>query len=135
MTLEPAGLEKSKDIMAMAFFKDAAQPRWADDPATQEYVAFMKKYAPGEDIGNAAGVYGYGDAQAMEAVLKAAGNDLTRANVLKQATSLKDLRTGMLLPGISLNNSSTDYWPFSTLQLVKFNGKEFEPMGQSISVK
>lgn len=135
MTLEPAGLEKSRDIMAMAFFKDAAQPRWADDPATQEYVAFMKKYAPGEDIGNAAGVYGYGVAQAMEAVLKAAGNDLTRANLLKQATSLKDLRTGMLLPGIALNNSNADYWPFSTLQLVKFNGREFEPMGQSISVR
>ena len=135
MTLEPAGLEKSKGIMAMAFFKDAVQPRWANDPATQEFLAFMKKYAPGEDIHNAAGVYGYGVAQAMEQVLKAAGDDLTRANVLKQATSLKNVSTGMLLPGITLNTSGTDYWPFSSLQLVQFNGKEFEPLGQSIAVK
>lgn len=135
MTLEPAGLEKSKGIMAMAFFKDAVQPRWANDPATQQFLAFMKKYAPNEDINNAAAVYGYGVAQSMEHVLKAAGDDLTRANVLKQATGIKNLATGMLLPGITMNTSSTDYWPFSSLQLVQFNGKEFEPMGQSIAVK
>ena len=135
MTLEPAGLEKSKGIMAMAFFKDAAQPRWANDPATQEFLAFMKKYAPNEDVNNAAGVYGYGVAQAMETVLKASGDNLTRENVLKQATTLKNMRTGMLLPGIALNTSATDYFPFNTLQLVQFNGKEFEPMGDSIAVK
>ncbi|PLC04467.1 branched-chain amino acid ABC transporter substrate-binding protein [Variovorax sp. RO1] len=135
MTLEPAGLEKSKGIMAMAFFKDAAQPRWANDPATQEFLAFMKKYAPNEDVNNAAGVYGYGVAQAMETVLKASGDKLTRENLLKQATTLKNMRTGMLLPGIALNTSATDYFPFNTLQLVQFNGKEFEPMGDSIAVK
>lgn len=135
MTLEPAGLEKSRGIMAMAFFKDAAQPRWANDPATQEFLAFMKKYAPDEDVNNAAGVYGYGVAQAMETVLKASGDNLTRENVLKQATTLKNMRTGMLLPGIALSNSSADYFPFNTLQLVQFNGKEFEPMGGSIAVK
>ncbi len=135
MTLEPAGLEKSKGIMAMAFFKDAVQPRWANDPATQQFLAFMKQYAPDQDINNAAAVYGYGVAQSMEHVLKAAGDDLTRANVLKQATGIKNLATGMLLPGITMNTSPTDYWPFSSLQLVQFNGKEFEPMGQSIAVK
>ncbi|KQP13171.1 ABC transporter substrate-binding protein [Pseudorhodoferax sp. Leaf267] len=135
MTLEPAGLDKSKGIMAMAFFKDAVQPRWAGDPATQEFLAFMKKYAPNEDVNNAAAVYGYGVAQAMEQVLKSSGDDLTRANVLKQATNLKNLSTGMLLPGIAMNTTPTDYWPFSALQLVQFNGKEFEPMGQSIAVK
>ena len=135
MTLEPAGLEKSKGIMAMAFFKDAVQPRWAADPATQEFLAFMKKYAPGEDVNNAAAVYGYGVAQAMEHVLKASGDNLTRENLLKQATSLKGLSTGMLLPGITMSTSGTDYWPFSALQLVQFNGKEFEPLGQSIAVK
>ncbi len=135
MTLEPAGLEKSKGIMAMAFFKDAVQPRWAADPATQEFLAFMKKYAADQDIHNAAAVYGYGVAQSMEHVLKAAGDNLTRDNVLKQATSMQGLATGMLLPGITMTTSPTDYWPFNTLQLVQFNGKEFEPMGQSIAVK
>jgi branched-chain amino acid transport system substrate-binding protein len=135
MTLEPAGLEKSKDIMAMAFFKDPIQPRWANDPKTQEYLAFMKKYAPDQDINNAAASYAYNLAQTMAHVLKASGDDLTRANVLKQATSLKGLATDLLLPGISMTTTPTDYWPFSNLQLVKFNGKEFEPMGDSIAVK
>ena len=135
MTLEPAGLEKSNGIMAMAFFKDATQPRWANDPDTQQFLAFMKKYAPDQDVNNAAGVYGYGVAQAMELVLKAAGDNLTRENLLKQATNLKAMRTDMLLPGVVLNTSPTDYWPFSTLQLVQFNGKEFAPMGDAIPVK
>jgi len=135
MTLEPAGLEKSKGIMAMAFFKDAVQPRWADDPATREYLAFMKKYAPDQDVNNAAGVYGYCVAQAMAHVLERAGDNLTRANVMKQAASLKDFRPTMLLPGLAMNTSASDYFPFSELQLVKFNGREFEPMGQSIAVK
>jgi len=135
MTLEPAGLEKSKGIMAMAFFKDATQPRWAADPATKEFLAFMKKYAPNEDVTNAASVYGYGVAQTMEAVLKSAGDNLTRENLLKQATSLKSMHTSMLLPGIEMNTSGSDYFPFSTLQLVQFNGQEFEPLGKSIAVK
>ena len=135
MTLEPAGLEKSKGIMAMAFFKDAVQPRWADDPATREYLAFMKKYAPDQDVNNAAGVYGYCVAQAMAHVIERSGDNLTRANVLKQATSLKDFRPTMLLPGLAMNTSADDYFPFTRLQLVKFNGREFEPMGQSIAVK
>lgn len=135
MTLEPAGLEKSNGIMAMAFFKDAVQPRWANDPATQEFLAFMKKYAPGEDVSNAAGVYAYCLAQVMAHVLERSGDNLTRENVMKQATSLKDFRPTMLLPGLAMNTGAKDYWPFSQLQLVKFNGKEFEPLGQSIEVK
>lgn len=135
MTLEPAGLDKSKGIMAMAFFKDAVQPRWANDPATQEFLAFMKKYAPGEDVTNAASVYGYCVAQTMAHILKQSGDRLTRENVLKQAASLKDFRPGLLLPGLAMNTSPTDYWPFGALQLVQFNGKEFEPIGQSIAVR
>lgn len=135
MTLEPAGLEKSNGIMAMAFFKDAVQPRWANDLATQEFLAFMKKYAPGEDVSNAAGVYAYCLAQVMAHVLERSGDNLTRENVMKQATSLKDFRPTMLLPGLAMNTGAKDYWPFSQLQLVKFNGKEFEPLGQSIEVK
>lgn len=135
MTLEPAGLEKSNGIMAMAFFKDAVQPRWANDLATQEFLAFMKKYAPGEDVSNAAGVYAYCLAQVMAHVLERSGDHLTRENVMKQATSLKDFKPTMLLPGLAMNTGPRDYWPFSQLQLVKFNGKEFEPLGQSIEVK
>ncbi len=134
-TLEPAGLDKSKGILAMAFFKDPVQPRWAQDPGTKDFLAFMKKYAPQEDVSNAMAVFGYNLAQSMESVLRSAGDDLTRANVMKQATSFKGLALPMLLPGITLNNSATDFFPFSTLQLVQFNGSEFEPVGKTIAVK
>ncbi|MOA58924.1 hypothetical protein D3C78_1834280 [compost metagenome] len=80
-------------------------------------------------------VFGYNLAQSMESVLRSAGDDLTRANVMKQATSFKGVVLPMLLPGITLNNSATDFFPFSTLQLVQFNGSEFEPVGQTIAVK
>lgn len=134
-TLEPAGLDKSKGILAMAFFKDPVQPRWAQDPATKDFLAFMKKYAPQQDVNNAMAVFGYNLAQAMESVLRSAGDDLTHANVMKKATTFKGVALPMLLPGITLDNSPTDYFPFSTLQLVQFNGTEFEPVGKTISVK
>ena len=134
-TLEPAGLEKSMGILTMAFFKDPVQPRWAQDPATKEFLAFMKKYAPQQDVNNAMAVYGYIQAQTMANVLRQSGDELTRANVLKQATSFKSMSVSMLLPGITIDNSPADYFPFNTLQLVKFNGSEFEPVGKVISVK
>ncbi len=128
-TFEPAGLEKSVGIMSMAFFKDVAQPRWDNDPETKEYKAFLKKYMPNEDVANGIAVYGYISGQALEYVLKKAGDNLTRDNVLKQATTLKDVRLPMMMPGVTLGNSPTDYFPINTMQLVRFNGKELEPVG------
>lgn len=133
-TLEPAGLKKSLGILTMAFFKDPVQPRWAQDPETIEFLAFMKKYAPQQDVSNAMAVYGYIQAQTMANVLRHSGDDLTRANVLKQATSFRGMSVAMLLPGITIDNSSVNYFPFNTLQLVQFNGSEFEPVGKVISV-
>ena len=135
MTLEPAGLESSKGIMAMAFFKDAVQPRWANDPAAQNFLAFMKKYAPDENVNNAASVYAHCLAETMAHILRQSGDQLTRENVLRQAASLKDFKPGLLLPGLAMNTSSKDYWPFNALQLVQFNGREFEPIGKSIAVR
>jgi branched-chain amino acid transport system substrate-binding protein len=134
-TLEPAGLEASKGMLAMAFFKDPTQPRWANDPASQEYLAFMKKYLPGEDVTFAAGSYAFCLAQTMAHVLRSAGDDLTRENVLRQATTLKGFAPSMLLPGLTMNTTPTDYFPFSALQLVRFDGKEFAPVGGQIVVK
>jgi branched-chain amino acid transport system substrate-binding protein len=135
MTLEPAGLDKSMGVQSVGWFKDAVQERWARDPATVEYRAFMRKYAPNEELANAAGVYAYIVAQLTESVLKNAGDNLTRENLLKQSVNLKDVRFGMMLPGVTLNNSTADYNPVSALQLVRFNGSEFEPVGDVVRVK
>ena len=135
MTLEPAGLDKSMGVQSVSWFKDAVQERWTRDPATVEYRAFMRKYAPNEELANAAGVYAYIVAQLTESVLKNAGDNLTRENLLKQSVNLKDVRFGMMLPGVTLNNSTADYNPVSALQLVRFNGSEFEPVGDVVRVK
>jgi branched-chain amino acid transport system substrate-binding protein len=134
-TFEPAGLDKSVGVMSMAFFKDAAQPRWDNDPETKEYREFLKKYMPNEDVANGIAVYGYINGQALEHVLKKAGDNLTRENVLKQATTLKDVRLKMMMPGVVLGNTPNDYFPINTLQLVRFNGKELEPVGEVTSLK
>jgi branched-chain amino acid transport system substrate-binding protein len=134
-TFEPAGLEKSMGVMSMAFFKDAAQPRWDNDPETKEYREFLKKYMPNEDVANGIAVYGYVNGQALEHVLKKAGDNLTRENVLRQATTMKDVRLKMMMPGVVLGNTPSDYFPINTLQLVRFNGKELEPVGDVTSLK
>ncbi|MDB5817342.1 MAG: branched-chain amino acid transporter substrate-binding protein [Rhizobacter sp.] len=131
-TIEPAGLDKAMGIMSIAYYKDPGQARWADDPATKAYRAFMQKYGPSLDINNAYGVYGYNVAQVIEQVIKSAGPNPTRDGVLKAATTLDKLSLPMLLPGVTMNNSSTDYFPFKTVRLVKFNGTEFEPVGEPL---
>ncbi len=128
-TLTPAGLDRAKGIITSSFYKDSVQDAWKDDPATKDYRAFMQQYAPKEDADNTTAVYGYSTAQAIAYVLEQAGDELTRENILKQASNLTDVSLPMLLPGITLNNSPTDYYPISSLQLVQFDGKEYIPMG------
>lgn len=134
-TFEPAGLDKSVGVMSMRFFKDAGQSRWDNDPETKEYKEFLKKYMPDEDINNSIAVYGYVSGQALEHVLRKAGDNLTRENILKQATNLKDAQFRMLMPGIVASNSPTDYFPINTMQMVRFNGKELEPVGEPVKLK
>jgi branched-chain amino acid transport system substrate-binding protein len=134
-TFEPAGLEKSAGYMSMTALKDPVQARWENDPETIEYKEFIKKYAPSVDVSDGIAVSGYVHAQAIEHVLRSAGNNLTRENILKQATSFKNFRAKMLMPGITLNNSAQSYFPISQVQVVRFNGKELEPVGDVVPLK
>src|SRR6188472_1092387 len=109
--LKPAGLQYSKDIISTAYLKDPTDPTWDKDPAVVKWRAFMEKYYPDGDKTNANNLYGYVQAEAMAQVLKQCGDNLTRDNVMKQAASLKDLEFGMLLPGIKINTSATDFYP------------------------
>ncbi len=65
-------------------------------------------------------------------VLKQCGDDLTRENVMKQAANLKNLRAPMLLPGITINTSPTDFSPIKQMQLEKFDGKTWVLFGKVI---
>ena len=124
-TLRPAGLEKSVGVIAASFLKDPTDPEWRDDPAMKAWLAWMKKYYPEGDITDWFNVFGYTFAQALVHVLQQCGDNLTRENVMAQATQLKQLELPMLLPGIRISTSPTDYHTIKQLQLQQFDGKRW----------
>ena len=131
--LKPAGLEASKDVLSTGYLKDPTDPTWNDDAGKKEWLAFMEKYFPDGDKTSSFTVYGYTVAQTLHQTLKQAGDDLTRANVMKQAASLKGLKLPMLLPGIEINTSPTDFYPIEQMQMQKFTGERWELFGPVIS--
>jgi branched-chain amino acid transport system substrate-binding protein len=127
--MRPAGLDNSRGVLSTAYLKDPTDPQWKNDSAYMEWVAFMDKYYPEGDKTSAFTVYGYSVAQTLIQVLKQCGDDLSRANVMRQAANLHDLRVGMLLPGITVNTSPTDFAPVKQMQMQRFNGQTWELFG------
>jgi len=127
--LTPAGLGNSVGIISTQYFKDPTDPQWLNDPAMNEWREFMKKYYPTGDLSDAFNVYGPLVAQTLVQVLKQAGNDLTRANVMKQAASL-DMTLPLLLPGVNVKTSADDFYPIEREQLVRFDGKAWVRFGK-----
>jgi branched-chain amino acid transport system substrate-binding protein len=127
--LRPAGLDNSTGLLTTLYGKSPSDPSWKDDPAFKEWTAFMDKYYPDGDKTNDNTVYGYLVAQTLVQVLKQCGDDLSRDNVMKQAANLKDLALGMLLPGVVINTSPTDFAPIEQQQLARFNGERWERFG------
>ncbi len=126
--LEPAGLEKAAGVITNARSKGWLKPQSRSDPDVRAFLDWMKKYNPDASLRDANYVYGYEVAQTMVEVLKKCGDNLTRANAMKQAASL-DLQLGMLSPGIRITTSPTDYQPIKDLFLIQFNGHEWVPLG------
>jgi branched-chain amino acid transport system substrate-binding protein len=131
--LKPAGLEHSKGILSTYYLKDPNDPQWKDDAGFKEWQAFMDKYHPDGDRTSSFTVYGYTAAQTMVQVLKQCGDDLTRANVMRQAASLHDLKFGMLLPGIAINTGPDDFYPIEQMQMQRFDGEHWVPIGPVLS--
>jgi branched-chain amino acid transport system substrate-binding protein len=118
----PAGPEKAEGIISSTYFKDPSDPQWATDPECREYAAFMSKYRPGVSTSDTFNLAGYLLAESLVNLLEQCGDDLTRDNVMEQALKL-DVRIPMLLPGIKLHTSATDFYPIKSLQLQRFDGK------------
>ena len=129
--LRPAGLEKSVGLVGASFLKDPTDPQWRDDPAMKAWLAWMQKYYPEGDVTDWFNVYGYTVAQALVHVLKQCGDNLTRESIMAQATSLKDLELPMLLPGIKISTSATDFRTIRQLRLQRFDGKQWVRLGDS----
>jgi branched-chain amino acid transport system substrate-binding protein len=131
--LKPAGLDKATGIITGAYAKDPSDPAMASDPGMTEYRAFMAKYMPDVDPNDVNAVYGFGVATTLVQVLTACGNDLSRANIMKQAASLKGATAPVLIQGIEMNTSAQDFRPLQQMQLRRFNGTNFEPFGEVLA--
>ncbi|HEU0148460.1 MAG TPA: ABC transporter substrate-binding protein [Bradyrhizobium sp.] len=131
--IKPAGFSNAQGIVSAQYLKDTTDPQWANDPGMKAYLEFMTKDFPEGDKLDNGTVVGFGVAQTLVQVLKQCGDNLTRENMMKQAANLRDFRTEVLLPGIAVNTSATDFAPISQLQLMRFKGERWELFGDVIS--
>jgi ABC-type branched-subunit amino acid transport system substrate-binding protein len=131
--IKPAGMANAQEIISAAYLKDASDPQWNNDPGMKEFYAFLAKDFPEGDKLDQGTVVGYGVAQTLVQVLKQCGDDLTRENIMKQAANLKGFRTEVMLPGIKIDTSATDFAPISSLQLMRFKGERWNLFGDVIS--
>ena len=131
--MKPAGFENGQDIISSQYFKDPTDAQWKNDAGMKAWNEFLDKYYPEANRADASVMYAYIVSQGLVHVLKACGDDLTRANVMKQAASIKDLELGGLLPGVKVNTSATDFAPLSQLQLIRFKGDTWERFGEILS--
>jgi branched-chain amino acid transport system substrate-binding protein len=130
--LKPAGLEASRDLITALYMKEVTDPQWKNDKGFTEWVAFMKKYYPDGALDDQANGFAYNVAILMTQVLKQAGNDLSRENIMKQAANVKNFELPLLLPGIKVNTSPTDFAPIEQEQLAKFDGEKWALFGETI---
>jgi branched-chain amino acid transport system substrate-binding protein len=130
--IKPAGPEKAVGIITAEFLKDPTDPAWNDDPGMREWRGFMAKYLPEADRSEVLYANGYGIAQTLMQVLKQCSNDFSRENIMRQAASLHDLELPVLLPGIKVNTSPTNYHPIRQMQLARWNGETWERFGEVI---
>ena len=133
--MKPAGLEASEGVLSATYIKDASDPQWKDDEGMKKFMAFIDKYMPGSNVADSNLVYGYAAAQTMVQVLKQAGDDLTRENVMKQAASVRDFAPDTLLPGVKINTSPTDFAPIEQLRMMQFKGGQWMLFGDIISAE
>jgi branched-chain amino acid transport system substrate-binding protein len=131
--IKPAGVENAQGIISAAYLKDASDPQWDNDPGMKQFYEFMAKDFPEGNKLDQGTVVGYGVAQSLVQVLKQCGDNLTRENVMKQAASLNNFRTEVMLPGITINTSPTDFAPINQLQLMTFKGERWNLFGDVIS--
>jgi len=128
--LKPAGLDKSKGLITGGYVLDVTDQRYKDDPGVKAWRDFTSKYMSAKEFSDANASYAFGAAATMIQVLKQCGNDLSRANVMKEAANLKNFAAPLLDPGIVLNTSPDNFSPVRQLQLLTFNGTNWEPFGE-----
>ena len=130
--INPAGPENAVGIITTGYMKDPTDPAFKDDKGMNEWREFMAKYMPGADLTDANTAFAYGVSTVMLQVLKQCDGDFSRANIMKQAENLHDPYDPILLPGIKVNTSPTNYHPIRAMQLQKWDGKTWVRFGDVI---
>lgn len=128
--MKPAGFENAQGIMTASYMMDATDKQWDDNAEMKTWRAWMDKNMPGANKADANYVYAYAVSYLMTETLKRCGNDMTRANLMKQAASFQKFRVPLLLPGIFVNTSPTDFYPIQAVQLQRFKGETWELFGE-----
>ncbi|KJC45465.1 ABC transporter substrate-binding protein [Bradyrhizobium sp. LTSP857] len=132
-TLKPAGFENAQGVQALVTRQDPGNPLWAGQKDMQDYMAFLDRYAPNADRADDLYAIGYTIAATTSHVIRACGDNLTRANVLRQATNLSSFAAPLLVPGITMTTTPTDYVPIKQFQLMRFRGEGYEKVGGLLS--
>jgi branched-chain amino acid transport system substrate-binding protein len=129
MVMRPVGPEKAVGMISTNYIKDPTDPRFTDDPGMNEWRTFMNKYLPSADQTDGANVYAFGVSRTMLQTLKQCGDDFSRENIMRQAANLKDFDPAVMLPGIKINTSPTNFHPIKAMQLIRWDGKTWIPFG------
>jgi branched-chain amino acid transport system substrate-binding protein len=132
-TLVPAGLDNAKGIISVNYGKDPLDPQWDNDEGMKRYKAFMAKWAPSEDANSGIATYGYSTAALLIQVLKQAGDDLTRENLMKQVTNIKGYAADLALPGMSVSTTPDDWRINKQFQMMKFDGQRWVLFGEILT--
>ena len=133
--IKPAGYEYAQDAITASYIKDPTDPMWKDDPAIMEWEAFLRDYAPESDRSNGLLLYAYAASQTLEYILRQAGDNLTRENIMHIVEHLKGYRPGALMPGITMNTTPDDHFPIKQMQMMRFKGDKWEMFGPLIEGK
>jgi hypothetical protein len=131
--LAAAGLNNSRGLISASSFKEASDPTWIDDEGMKKWVAFMNAYYPEGDRKSIFTTFGYSAAELMVHVLRQCGDDISRENVMQQAANVKNLKLDLLLPGLSINTSRSDYRVVKEFRMMRFNGERWEPFGPIVA--
>jgi ABC-type branched-subunit amino acid transport system substrate-binding protein len=131
--MRPAGVDNAQGVISAAYAKDVSDPQWANDPGIAAFKELLAKYLPEINPIDSSALTGYNMATTMVEVLKRCGDELTRANVMKQAASLKQFAQGGLLPGVTLTTGPDDFQPIEQLQLMQFKGERWQLFGDVMS--
>jgi branched-chain amino acid transport system substrate-binding protein len=133
LVMQPAGLDNSVGVVPAEFLKEPGDPAWHNDPEVRAYRDFMTNYNPGVDPNDWSNVIAYYMASAVVQALKGCGAELTRERLLQRVSHMQDVAVPMLIPGITLNTTPTDYHAIKQMRLKRFDGARWEPLGGVIS--